>query len=64
MVRGLNSSLMIGQLLATLKSILQPYSGYPMIKMQALIRWGCGMVMIGYGYSPGLDLCKEETLVF
>jgi hypothetical protein len=55
---------MIGQLLVAWQNNFLPYSGYPMIKKQALIRWGCGMVMLGSGYSPGLDLCEEEIIVF
>jgi hypothetical protein len=35
-----------------------------MIKKQALKKWESGMVMHGVGYSPGLDLCEEEILVY
>jgi hypothetical protein len=64
MARGLNFGLMIGHIMAVWHNSFLPDSSYPMIKKQTLIRWECGMVMLGSGYSPGLDLCEEEILVY
>ena len=64
MAGGLNCGLMIGQIMVVRQNNFLPYFDYPMIKKQALIRWECGMVMLGSGYSPRLDLCKEEIQVY
>jgi hypothetical protein len=64
MERELSFGLMTGQIMGVWQNNFLHYFGYPMIKKQALIKWECGMVMHGVGYSLRLDLCEEEILVY